>query len=85
MRFDFERMDATERFEFLTAAVVPRPNAIVAALDARGRLNAAHSVFGLMAVSPNQAEAPHAVDTPGLLFAVDRPNWKDWTASTQGG
>ena len=53
MRFDFDEMSALERFEAMTATVVPRPIALVTSLDAEGRLNAApYSFFALMSIDP---------------------------------
>ena len=49
VRFDFEQIAPTERFNFLTSTVVPRPIALVTSLDRDGNLNAApYSFFGLI-------------------------------------
>jgi len=53
MRFDFEQIAPTERFNFLTSTVVPRPIALVTSLDPDGNLNAApYSFFGLISHDP---------------------------------
>jgi flavin reductase (DIM6/NTAB) family NADH-FMN oxidoreductase RutF len=50
MQFDFERMDALERYRLLLATVLPRPIAWVTTCDAAGAINAApfsfFNVFG---------------------------------------
>jgi len=53
MQFDFESMSATERFEFLTGTVVPRPIALITTLAPDGTPNAApYSFFGLLGIDP---------------------------------
>jgi len=53
VRFDFEQIAPTERFNFLTSTVVPRPIALVTSLDQDGNLNAApYSFLGLISYDP---------------------------------
>ena len=53
MRFDFERMQGAECFEFLTSTVVPRPIALITTLAEDGRPNAApYSFFSIMGCDP---------------------------------
>ncbi len=53
MEFDFNRLQAAERYELLLGTVVPRPIALITTLDADGKLNAApYSLFNVMGHEP---------------------------------
>lgn len=58
--FDFDRMSPAERFDVITATIVPRPIALVTSLDATGRVN----------VAPYSFFAPMAIDPPLLALGV---------------
>jgi flavin reductase (DIM6/NTAB) family NADH-FMN oxidoreductase RutF len=53
-------MSPAERFEVMTATIVPRPIALVTSLDAAGRLN----------VAPYSFFAPMAIDPPLLALGI---------------
>ncbi|MCC7275249.1 MAG: flavin reductase family protein [Alphaproteobacteria bacterium] len=53
MEFDFETLDAPSRYKLLSQVVVPRPIALVTAVDRAGRVNAApYSFFNVMSQAP---------------------------------
>lgn len=60
MSLDFGHLSPAERFEVLTATIVPRPIALVTSVDAAGRLN----------VAPYSFFAPMAIDPPLLALGV---------------
>ena len=53
MQFDFDAMSPTARFAFLTAAVVPRPIALITTLTPAGACNAApYTFFSIAGTEP---------------------------------
>jgi len=53
MEFDFERMNPTECFTFLTSTVVPRPVALITTMSAAGTYNAApYTFFSIAGIDP---------------------------------
>jgi flavin reductase (DIM6/NTAB) family NADH-FMN oxidoreductase RutF len=53
MRLDFAELDAHQRYKLMSAAIVPRPIAWVASIDAAGNRNLApYSFFNMMGASP---------------------------------
>jgi flavin reductase (DIM6/NTAB) family NADH-FMN oxidoreductase RutF len=53
MHFDFEKMQAADRYELLLSTVVPRPIALITTLGKDGTLNAApYSLFNVIGHDP---------------------------------
>lgn len=53
MRFDFEKLEARDKYKLLTGVVVPRPIALVTSIDGAGIVNAApFSFFNTMGSDP---------------------------------
>ncbi|MGC6392097.1 MAG: flavin reductase family protein [Alphaproteobacteria bacterium] len=53
MEFDFSQLDGKQKYKLLTATVIPRPIALVSAVDKHGRMNAApYSFFNMFAEDP---------------------------------